>query len=157
MLVIHGTFQPKCSNRAQQITRGCFCFCFLLFFWGFLWVLNIPKWWSNDSGPIAILFRWILELPKFTKHRPSLDLWTPYLLPKYFKKYKKIMGASGLGLWIKVASFSFYQISLDSGTRLHFRFWFSWIQACHCILFYVLFWDCFVFSDWAWVCVHLTL
>jgi len=79
MLVIHGTSQPKCSNRAQQITRGCFCFCFLLFLLGFLWVLNIPKWRSNDSGPIAILFRWILELPKFTKHRPSLD----------HKKYKK--------------------------------------------------------------------
>ena len=123
MLVIHGTFQPKCSNRAQQITRSCFCFCFLLFFWGFLWVLNIPKWRSNDSGPIAILFRWILELPKFTKHRPSLDLWTPYLLPKYFKKYKKIMGASGLGLWIKVAS-----------RVLHFLFIrFPWIQARDCI------------------------
>ena len=106
-------------------------------FLGFLWVLNIPKWWSNDSGPIAVLFKWILELPKFTKHRPSLDLWTPYLLPKYCKNTRKLWEHQAwvYGLrWRPVCCIFFlsdflgfrhaiafsFLVFLDSGMSLHF-------------------------------------
>ena len=75
----------------NKVSDFVFLYCFL----GSLWVLSIPKWLINDSGPIAILFIWILELSKIhKKKRPSLDLWTPYLLQTYFQKYDKMMGAS---------------------------------------------------------------
>ena len=43
---------------------------FLIYLWELLHVLIIPKWLMNDSGPIAILFRWFLELQK---NRLKLD------------------------------------------------------------------------------------
>ena len=41
----------------------------------------------NALGWIPILFQTFLELARF---QPNVGLWTPYVLQKYFVKYKKI-------------------------------------------------------------------
>ena len=55
----------------NKVSDFVFLYCFL----GFLWVLSIPKWLINDSGPIAILFIWILELSKIHKKKND-QVWT---------------------------------------------------------------------------------
>ncbi len=54
---------------------------------GFGGILIIPKGLINGSGWIAILFGSFLDPPKM---RPNIDP-VPYLLPKYFNEYNKIM------------------------------------------------------------------
>ena len=45
----------------------------------FFWVLIIPKWLTNDSGHIAILFGTFSKVPK---KLPHIDPQAPYLLQK---------------------------------------------------------------------------
>ena len=63
--------------------------CVFMGSYGFDYSLTIPKWRINDSGPIAILFKWFFEL---CKYRPNLDPRTPCLSQNYLKntKYKDI-------------------------------------------------------------------
>ena len=78
-----------------------FCFAWLPnVFMGVWALLIIPKWLVLTPGHIAIRFGWFLELPK---NQLNLDPRTPYLSPKYFKKYKKhygdILDFSYLRIW----------------------------------------------------------
>ena len=52
----------------------------------FVFFLVIPKLLIWAPGHIAVFCLAFLELPKI---RPNMDPYTPYLLPKYFKQYKK--------------------------------------------------------------------
>ena len=92
-LALVGTRKAKTgSNRAQNTATNLGDLLgflgFLLYFRGFFWGLIIPKWLILVPGWIAILFWTCLELPK---NRPNVGPYTPYLLQKDFKQYKKIV------------------------------------------------------------------
>ena len=75
----HNTESNRARNTAKRNRVFVFSW-FVIIIVGFLGSLIIPKWLINDSWSF-------LELPK---NRQNLDPRTPYLLPEYFKQYKKI-------------------------------------------------------------------
>ena len=75
--------------RAQKYGKEISIMCFLGFFniiIGSLGGVIIPKSRIADSWSIVILFRTFLDRPT---NRLNLDLRSPYLLPKDFKRHKK--------------------------------------------------------------------
>ena len=57
-----------------------------MYCYGFLWFLTIQKWLIKARGHIPILLG---AFWNFNQLHQKMDLCTPYLSQKYFKKYKK--------------------------------------------------------------------
>lgn len=97
-----GSNKPKIQQQMKGIVGTFLLFkCFL----GLHGFCIFPNWLIKVPGHIAILFRWFLELKKMSFVGPLVDPWTPYLLPYYFKIYKKMWNPfltyyfSYLGIW----------------------------------------------------------
>ena len=90
---LHIIYSSQTGNAelvAENLSDG-YLLLFYMYFWMCSWLLIIPRWLIDDSGPIARLFDSFFGTSDFfTKSGPA----DPVFITKICQKYQKLMGTS---------------------------------------------------------------